>query len=159
MNINLKHVIGYGSLCVIIFILIIVICGMAKCSRPKVTQEIKHITDTIVNTKHDTIVKEKTVLLPGQNHFVYVPKKTTDTIEAFVYVHDTVTIDSIQCVYVGHDTLIVDTVYINNYIEKTVKEKKLITFGCSAGIGATYGLVHKKFDFGPVVAVGVHYNF
>lgn len=65
-----------------------------------------------------------------------------------------VTSDNPYITFSGIDGAVLDKdVYL-----KRIKQKKW-GIGIQAGIGMQYGLIHKTFDVGPYIGVGISYNF
>lgn len=127
----------------------------------RLTPEIKY--DTIVEIKYDTITitKEK---------IKYVDIIKLDTL----HLHDTIFIkeqinyrDSFVSVWCSgykpeidsiHYTIPEKTVYVDKIVTETVTQKESFwknRFVITAGFSAQYGLIHRKFDVGPAVTVGI----
>lgn len=53
-----------------------------------------------------------------------------------------------------------DNPYLNiNTVESFRREEKRWSFGCGFAMGMTYGLIHRQFDIGPTISVGINYRF
>lgn len=53
-----------------------------------------------------------------------------------------------------------DNPYLNiNAVESFRREEKHWSFGFHFGMGMNYGLIHRQFDIGPTISVGINYRF
>lgn len=53
-----------------------------------------------------------------------------------------------------------DNPYLNiNAVESFRREEKRWSFGFHFGMGMNYGLIHRQFDIGPTISVGINYRF
>lgn len=140
---------------------IITICLLSsilfvKCNNKEtITTQIKHVTDTIVQRKTDSVFIDHYYKLPGRIDTVFV-FNNTDSILIKGYAKDTIVIEKFELQTIIHDTLIRDTVFITNTVDKQIKH---FGFGVYTGFAAIYGLNSKKFDCGPSVGVGFIYKF
>jgi hypothetical protein len=154
MNKILNYILGSLLALSLIFIL------FQHLNAPDVTRMppvIKY--DTIVEVKYDTITKEK---------IKYKERIKLDTL----YLHDTIFIkeqinyrDSIASIWVSgfhpeidsiHYTIPEKTVYVDKIVEVQKKESFWKNrFVITAGFSTQYGLVHKQWDVGPYVGIGV----
>lgn len=127
----------------------------AKCgTRERKTVKVERWTDTVVVTKTDTVVRDTVRWMPGRVDTLLA--FGTDTLYIEGYAVDTVFLRDVELRLVTHDTVIHDTVKIT---ETIVKKRSHWGFGVTAGVAGTYGIVNRKFDVGPAVAVGVIYKF
>jgi hypothetical protein len=127
----------------------------------------KEITKTEIFT--DTIVKVeyKEIEVPKEK-IKYVDRIKLDTL----YLHDTIFIkeqinyrDSIASIWVSgyhpeidsiHYTIPEKTIYVDKIVEVQKKESFWKNrFVITAGFSTQYGLVHKQWDVGPYVGIGV----
>jgi hypothetical protein len=154
MNKILNYILGTLLALSLIFIL------FQHLNAPDVTRMppvIKY--DTIVEVKYDTITKEK---------IKYKERIKLDTL----YLHDTIFIkeqinyrDSIASIWVSgyhpeidsiHYTIPEKTIYVDKIVEVQKKESFWKNrFVITAGFSTQYGLVHKQWDVGPYVGIGV----
>lgn len=156
-NLNWKHLLLYTILVVLVCFFAgvsIVQCDRIRQKQP--TPTVVHKTDTIVKEKRDSVVVNRITVLPGKIDTVFVFNNRTDSLFVSGMAHDTVVIEKLQLKLVTRDTVIHDTITITNYTEKKYSN---FGFGLTVGVSGSYGLVHKKFDVGPSVGVGLIYKF
>lgn len=149
----------------IIYIIVIIILTMLCVHFGFKEPEIK--TETIVKT--DTVVKVDTFTIEKEK-IKYVDIIKLDTL----HLHDTIFIkeqinyrDSFVSVWCSgykpeidsiHYTIPEKTVYVDKIVTETVTQKESFwknRFVITAGFSAQYGLIHRKFDVGPAVTVGI----
>lgn len=124
-------------------------------NKSKVKEVVKHTTDTVIVRKTDKVTVDSIVWLPGRIDTVFV-FNNSDSVLLSGYAKDTIYIKDLQIEVITHDTIVHDTVLIERTVDKQIKHYGV---GINAGIGATYGLLKKNFDFGPTVSVGFTYKF
>lgn len=142
-------------------IMILIILLFSTCPRKTTTTvvtKIEHYTDTIVVRKEDTIFKEHTYFLPGKIDTLFVFNEV-DSLFLSGIARDTIFIDSLVFKFVTRDTVIKDTFFIEKTITQKTTVKQHLGFGIGIGVGGTYGVIHKKFDVGPTINIGLQYNF
>lgn len=144
-----------------IIVMVVVILGIAtimhcckKQTEPTIVTEI-HTSDTIVKRQVDSIFIPTYYHLPGKIDTVFV-FNNTDTVIIQGFAYDTIYIENLDIQLVTHDTIIRDT-FIQQIVYK--EPKKHWGVGINAGVGGSYGLIHKQFDVGPYVGVGLIYRF
>lgn len=142
-----------------LFVMAICILSSAlfvKCNNKEVTTtKIEHVTDTIIQSKTDSVFVDRYYKLPGRIDTVFV-FNNTDSVLIRGYAKDTIVIEKLELQTILHDTIIKDTIVITKTVDKQIKH---FGFGVQAGFAAVYGLNGKKFDCGPSVGIGVIYKF
>lgn len=140
---------------IVIAVILCVAAIMHKCHRQTTTTQIIHTTDTIVKRNVDSVFVPQYYQLPGKIDTIFV-FNSTDTLFIQGTAHDTVYIENLDIRLVTHDTIIHDTFMQQTIIQQPVKHWG---FGVTAGVGGSYGLIHRQFDVGPTISVGVMYKF
>jgi hypothetical protein len=141
------------------------LCVHFGIKEPEIKTETIVKTDTIVRVDTFTITKEK---------IKYKERKIIDTL--YVYKeNDSIPLeqeqihysDSIADIFVSgykpeidsiHYTIPEKTIYVDKIVTETITPKESFwknRFIISAGFSTTYGLVHKQWDVGPSVTVGI----
>jgi hypothetical protein len=135
------------------------LCVHFGIKEPEIKTETIVKTDTIVRVDTFTITKEK---------IKYKERIKLDTL----YLHDTIFIkeqinyrDSIASIWVSgyhpeidsiHYKIPEKTIYVDKIVEVQKKESFWKNrFVITAGFSTQYGLVHKQWDVGPYVGIGV----
>lgn len=143
----------------VIIILLTMLCFHFGFKEPEVKTEMIVKCDTIVKVDTFTVEKEK---------IKYVDRIKIDTL----YLHDTIFIkeqinyrDSIASIWISgfqpeidsiHYKIPEKTIYVDKVIEVPKKDSFWKNrFVITAGFSTTYGLVHKQWDVGPSLTVGI----
>ncbi len=143
------------NIIVFLFIVLMTASITYRCSTKNNKVETVHITDTIVKRKIDSVYYNKFIQLPGKIDTVFI-FNTYDSLIVSGYIHDTVYIENLQLKLITRDTIIKDSILIEKYI---TNKPKHFGFGITAGISGTCGCIHKQFDVGPSVTLGITYKF
>lgn len=150
---------------IIVIIMLTMLCVHFGLKEPEIKTETIVKTDTVVRVDTFTITKEK---------IKYKERKVIDTL--YVYKdNDTIPLeqeqihytDSISNIWVSgykpeidsiHYTIPEKTIYVDKIVKETITPKESFwknRFVITAGFSTQYGLVHKQWDVGPYVGIGV----
>lgn len=144
-------------------IIVVCLCLLAffigRCSSPPIKEDIIHRDTTYIHQidtqfvyKDKIIEKTKTISIKDTifiNDTIYVESKVyQDSFANIFFSGYKAEIDSIQY-FIPRDTF---------YINITQIKKKRWGISIQGGIGVNYGLIHKSFDVGPYIGIGVSYN-
>ena len=144
---------------IIVIMILTMLCVHFGLKEPEIKTETIVKTDTIVRVDTFTIEKEK---------IKYKERIKLDTL----FLHDTIFIkeqinyrDSFVSVWCSgykpeidsiHYTILEKTIYVDKIVEVQKKESFWKNrFVITAGFSTQYGLVHKQWDVGPYVGVGI----
>jgi len=167
-----KEIISNPVYYITVLLMAFLIFSMIKCNQYKnqeldvksdtTTVVIEH-WDTIIQPRYDTIFREKVTILPGRidKEFIFVSKDSLvyDTIRITGIALDTIKIDSLAIYFTMHEKIVTHEIFTTNTITNTVI-KYPSNFGVCvyAGLGGQYGVIQRKFDFGPQIGIGVYYK-
>lgn len=143
---------------IVIIIIVLLFTFIPRKSKTTIVTKIKHVTDTVVVCKKDTVYNETVIFYPGKIDTLFIFNET-DSLLISGITRDTVYIDSLSLTLITRDTTIKDTCFIETLIKQETIKKQRFTFGINAGVGCTYGVLNKKLDVGPTISFGVNYNF
>lgn len=151
--------------------IILCLCLMSNCKGRDPVTITEYVTkyDTITVTQERIVNKTK---LQYINHIDTFYVYNTDTIYlkefpiSYLQYSDTIKVDDAEAMLdIRHSGFAASINHIdlklkyNKEIQTVVQPPKKWSIGIQSGIGGQYGIVHRQFDVGPYIGIGLQYNF